>query len=272
MATENTREREREAAIKKAKRGKIRRKRKQLVATFLIVFTVAVVTVVTLSLTVWFNVESISVKGSNIYSAEQIISTAELEKGDNLFRISATSISERLQKQLPFISSVEIKRILPNKIEISVKETTERLCVVVGGKYYSADASGKVLAEYDEPPEGLIKIKVADETETRLGETISFKTQRETELLELYIECIDGNGWDVDLINLSDPYDTYFKLDDRLIVKFGSSSYFDEKVSYLKGGFANIPEDAEGVFDLSGWSPKNNRPVLSHGDISSYDF
>jgi cell division protein FtsQ len=272
MATENIREREREAAIRKAKKGKIRRKRKQLVAIFSIVFTICLATLVTLSLTVWFNVETINVKGSKLYSAEQIISTADVEKGDNLFLISTSVISERLQKQLPFITSVEIKRRLPDSIEISVKETTEKICVISEEKCFSADASGKILAEYDEVPEGLIKILVADDTKMQPGEKISFNTQREAELLELYMKCIEENDWNVNSINLSDPYDTYFKLEDRLIVKFGSSSYFDEKIAYLKGGISNIPNNTEGVFDLSGWTPKNNRPVLSQEDISSFEF
>ena len=61
------------------------------------------------------------------------------------------------------------------------------------------------------------------------------------------------------------------KIEDRLIVKFGSSAYFQNKSDYLKASLSGISKNAEGVFDLSAWTPDNNQPVLTYEDISSFE-
>lgn len=272
MATDNTREREREASLKKAKKGKRRRKKKQTIAVLLILLTVCSVTLVTLSLTVFFNIEKISVSGNTKYSTEQIIDTAQVLRGDNLFLVDTDRITVDIQQKLPFIVGVTIKRTFPNELKISVKETTEKICVVKDNEYYSADYSGKIIQKYEEKPEGLMIVRVSPKTELTVGHKVIFDTEREEELFDLFFDKVEANGWQVDAINISDPYDSYFKFENRIIVKLGSSSYFEEKVSYFKAGIPNLNSDAVGVFDLSGWTPKNNQPVLKQEDISSYNF
>ena len=79
MATENTREKERQAAVRKAKKSKKMRRRKRMIAISIIAVLMVAITIVTLSLTVFFNIKTISVAGSNKYSAEQIMDSAEVK-------------------------------------------------------------------------------------------------------------------------------------------------------------------------------------------------
>ena len=102
------------------------------------------------------------------------------------------------------------------------------------------------------------------------GKVIVFGNEREQNLFEDYLNMMKDINYKVNFINISDPFSSYMKIDDRIVVKFGSSSYYKEKVSYLKASLASISNTAEGVFDLSAWSPDNNQPVLTYGDTSTY--
>lgn len=272
MATENTREKERQAAVRKAKKSKKMRRRKRMIAISIIAVLMVAITIVTLSLTVFFNIKTISVAGSNKYSAEQIMDSAEVKEGDNLFRLSYSEISKRLQYELPYIASVKIERKLPDGLKISVKETKDEICFYSDNALYTADLSGKVLSKIDTCDEKLIKIKVSSETKLKVGQTVSFANDKESELFKLYSNAVRNNNWNVARIDISDPYASYLCIENRLVVKMGSALYFDEKTDYLNAGLKSILKDDIGVFDLSAWSPENNDPVLKREDISSYEF
>ena len=98
-----------------------------------------------------------------------------------------------------------------------------------------------------------------------------FQNERETDLFYNFVNMINDNNFDVQFVNISDPFSSYMKFENRIIAKFGSSSYFENKIAYFKASLKGVSENAEGVFDLSGWTPENNKPVLTYGDISSYE-
>ncbi len=271
MANENTRV-ERNNTVKKAQKGKRRRRRKQTIAVSVILLLVVAIVLSTLSLTVFFNIKNIKVTGSATYSADEIIAVADLSIGDNLLRISKNKISNNLQKKLPFISSVEIKRNFPESVEIIVTETTENFCLVTSDGYFTADISGKVIAKKAERVEDLVALAVSNETVLNVGEKVQFATEREEELFFLYANLIENNNYTVNFVNISDPYNSYMKINDKIIVKLGSSTYFEEKVAYLNAGLKKISKEAKGVFDLSAWSHENNQPVFTYEDITQFDF
>lgn len=271
MSTGNFKEQEREAAIRKAQERKRRRRRKQTVIVLVLILIVAAVTMCVLSLTVFFKIADIRVFGSNMYTAEEIISAAEISIGDNLFRLSGKNISEKLEAKLPFIVDVKINRVLPDTLKVTVTETAEEVCFSNGDSYFSANKTGKIIKEYAQLPENMMMITVSPETVLSPGQEIAFSTEREKELFSKYIAVVDEHGYDVDFINISDPYGSYMKIEGRLIVKFGSSSYFDNKAAYLRASISNMSAHATGVFDLSGWTPENDQTVLAYGDISMYE-
>jgi hypothetical protein len=105
-----------------------------------------------------------------------------------------------------------------------------------------------------------------------VGENIEFLTEREQELFNLYFEMVEKSSFKVNAISISDPYNSYIKIEDRIVVKVGSGSYFNEKIAYLKAGLSSLSKDATGVFDLSAWSPENNQPVFTYSNISDFEF
>ena len=157
MATTNFKEKEREAA-KKAKLQKKKRRKKRLITAFIVVLIMAVITLCFLSLTVFFKITTVNVSGSSNYTAEEIVSAAGIEAGDNLILLNDKKISEKLQSKLPVIDEVKVDKVLPDKVKLTVKETKEEIYFSNGKDIYSANIKGKIIKKYDTAPEDLVMV------------------------------------------------------------------------------------------------------------------
>ena len=74
-----------------------RKLRKRRLIAFFIVFIILLLCVgAVLSFTVFFPIDNISVKGSKIYSSQEILSKCNIGKGDNLFAVNRAK-TENLQ-------------------------------------------------------------------------------------------------------------------------------------------------------------------------------
>lgn len=271
MYSHGYRENERDNAVKRTK--KKRRKKNKVKSGLLLLFitAIALIAVLVLSLTVFFKISNFKVVGNTKYTTDEILSAVDIKEGDNLFLASEAKISDALRSKLPFIDEVKIKRILPDTLQITVGETTEEVCFVSNGRFYTANTKGKIISEVASVPQNLIAFIVPDTTVFGIGKAVSFASERESELFNSYMVMISKNGYDVTSVNISDPYNSYMKYEDRLIVKFGSSSYFEEKADYFSASLSGIEDGIMGIYDLSGWKPQNNQPVLTYCDISNYE-
>ncbi len=251
------------------KKTKKKKKTAAIVFTSFVLILIAVFCV--LSLTVFFKIEKIEIKGSLTYTDEEIIAVSKIKTGDNLIRIPTGDISENLQTELPFISSVKLERNFPSTLKITVTETKEELQITNGQKNLTADLGGKILKTYHGAvSEELIPFTVSKTAKLEPGKVIEFKNDREEELFYLYISFLESGKFKVNFVNISDPYDSYVKIEDRIIVKLGSSSYFDEKLSYLVSGYPKLSENVSGIFDLSSWTPETDTPRFRPQSIDEY--
>lgn len=270
MATTNFKE-SKGAISKKTKEIRRKKRKKRLISALVVVLVLSVLALCALSLTVFFKTAKIDVKGNTVYTAEEIISVAGIDIGDNLILISDKRVEETLKVKLPFVNEVNIERSFPDTLKITVKETKEEICFANSKAYYSANKDGKILKKYKATPENLIRVTVSDKVEFKTGRKVIFSNEREEELYNNFFNMINTYNYDVSFVNISDPFSSYMKLEDRIIVKMGSSSYFQNKSDYLKASLTGIGKEDEGVFDLSAWTPENNQPVLTYCDISSYE-
>lgn len=92
----------------------------------------------------YFTVEGIIVAGNKEVSDAEILKLSELEAGENIFDIHPFFAERRIKENL-YIGDVNVKRRLPNKIEIIVEERNGRAQFVMGKKYIITDNDGRVL-------------------------------------------------------------------------------------------------------------------------------
>ena len=91
-----------------------------------------------------FNIKNITVTGNSKISSETIISLSGLSIDQNIFNFWSNDIKEAV-KQNAYIDTVEVKRKLPDSIEINVKERTTTYMITLGNAYVYINNQGYIL-------------------------------------------------------------------------------------------------------------------------------
>lgn len=131
------------------KTGRPRRKTRMSlkIPVLIIVLVLAVVTTIALMLPV-FNVVEVYCEGNSEVKTEDIITAAKLETGKNIF-LENLGRARRSVESITNIKSVEIRRVFPNKICISVSERVPFAYVPSNGGVALVSEEGIVLKVSD---------------------------------------------------------------------------------------------------------------------------
>jgi cell division protein FtsQ len=93
----------------------------------------------------YFKAEKIAVEGERILTREEILKTAEIEKGDNLVAMNLRTIQRKLRSH-PWIADADVRRTFPDRIHIRIREQ-EPLAVLDFGKPFLVNTSGVIFKE-----------------------------------------------------------------------------------------------------------------------------
>ncbi len=218
---------------RRAKETKKRKKRsafrKFLIWTAVVIFVVALGTV--LSLTVFFHINSITVNSNKLYSKEEILSQCTIDVGENLFMSDTKSAEQRLEESLPYIYNAEIKRKLPDKIVINITEAKVAYSVKTKDKtYIYLDDNFKVLEQGAEKSKG-IKISKADIKKAVAGFKIEFKNTDTGNCLEQLAQIVKNNNFtEITSIYSNNISDNYVVYDGRIKFKLGNCDDLETKI------------------------------------------
>ncbi|MGE4423732.1 MAG: cell division protein FtsQ/DivIB [Pseudodesulfovibrio sp.] len=93
----------------------------------------------------YFDLKDIRVAGNDRLSYEDILKTAQVELGLNCLDMNVGEVKNRLDAN-PWIDSVTVRRELPNRLLIDVREKVPAFWMRQGDGLYFADAKGRVIA------------------------------------------------------------------------------------------------------------------------------
>jgi len=144
----------------------------------------------------YFTVDGIAVVGNQEISDEEILKLSELETGENIFDMHPWFAERRIKKNL-YIEDVNVKRKLPNQIEITVTERSGKAQLMMGKKYVVIDHGGMVLEISKEEKEATL-IEGVTVTDAVLKKEVAVK---ETGVYQKAME----------LVTLAEKGDLYFK-------------------------------------------------------------
>jgi len=95
----------------------------------------------------YFTAKIIRIKGTDILSKEEIIKESGISPGDNIFAINISKVRRKLLAN-PWTAEVEVKRMIPSEMAITIKEH-KCLAVLDLGKKYLLNEQGEVFKEKD---------------------------------------------------------------------------------------------------------------------------
>lgn len=147
---------------------KRKRKKRAKVVFFGLLFVLMIITLAILSMTVFFNAETILVEGNTRYTAEQLLEKGGLTVGQNLFRLDKFEVIDQM-KTLPYVKEVTIKRKLPNTLTVSVTENQPVVWIQSGTEAALLNEEYRVLE--------LVSIPAEEPSEPSVLETVPQLTQ-----------------------------------------------------------------------------------------------
>ena len=189
--------------------------------------------VVALSLTVLFKINTISIKGNEVYSQKEISAVLPIEKEANLFLIDKDRAEEKVIENLPYIYSVDIKRKLPSTVVVTITETPQVYCISNADKSYTyLDDTFKVLEEHGlSKPEGAIEIKNAKLKSGIKGQRAQFADKKLAKNIRGLTDLVKKTSVEkVSAIYSKDINNNYIEYDSRITIKLGTLDNAEKKL------------------------------------------
>lgn len=140
---------------------KRRRKRKYMLY-YILIFIIFITTAISLSLTVFFNIDEIVVLNSGVHTTDEITSVGNVKIGDNLLRTSLKKIEDNILDECLDFDKVSVKRSFPNKLIIDCLPCDIKFCYQTNdGMYVYVSSYGRVIeTEQPAPSDNTLVLKV----------------------------------------------------------------------------------------------------------------
>lgn len=247
--------------IKNIKPKKSKKKKKNGIKTAAVVvltllFLAGVMFV--LSQTVLFKIKKIEVKGSRIYSPEEIANACKITSGDLLYSVNNQSKCNNILTALPYIKSLKLCHKIPETLVITVTDNTAKYQFESNGEYYLCDDQYKVLEKTEEPREDLITVTQSAIVNPKAGYKAEFKDSSKLSAIdELIKKCEQYDNITLCGVNLSDDLYINFTVNKTLDVKLGTKTDIDYKLSHLSGMIRELPDGVRGEVNLESYTKKD---------------
>ena len=185
-----------------------------------------------------FNIEEITVEGNEKISKEEIVYLSEIQIGENIYQYSKTSIKEKI-KTNPYIEEVQVYRLLPDKIEIEVKERKASFLLQLEGTYAYINNQGYILEINKENIYLPIITGFSTESENIIeGKQLNEEDLKKLQTVLAIMEAASSNQiaeliTKIDIANAND-YTLYLETESKTVY-LGDASNINTRMLYLKG-------------------------------------
>lgn len=233
------------ARLRNATVRKRRRKRKYMLY-YILIFIIFVTTAVSLSLTVFFNIDEIVVLNSGAHTTDEIISIGNVKIGDNLVRTSLKKIEDNVLDECLDIDKVSVKRSFPNKLIIDCLPCDVKFCYQKNdGMYVYVSSCGRVTeTEQSAPPDNTLILKINTDffEDCHKGQYIELPQEDKTKINKL-INKLDSVGCkDINRIVFEESK-IYVTYQNRIVIEIPDIS----KTNYMIDMSMNIINDYIGL-------------------------
>lgn len=212
--------------------------RKKIAISFCIVLVIAIAGIIYFLTTPTFNISNIEVNGNNKNSVETYISLTKIDlSSTNIFAVTKTGIAKNI-KENPYVESVEVKRKLPNIIQINIKEREVAYQASYNDEYIYIDKQGYIL-EINNEKKNITKIIGLSTTKEALSEGQRLNNGDLLKLdtvLKIVNYCnynsIDNTISSIDVSDISNYIINFDK--DGQIAYLGDATNLSERILWLK--------------------------------------
>ncbi len=248
-----------------AKRKRSKRKMKPLFYVCVVSLLLGIVFI--LMMTVFFNVNTFVIDGSSIYSREQILLAAGVEKGDNLLRISVSKVENKIEDNLPYVREAEVIRKFPSTVVINITPAEEFLIFKSDNTECIVDRDFKVLDVDPNVETELTVVRGVNLDTATEGQTLNFNSDENKNALETLISMFLSRGLSVTYYDVSDHLNLCAVIEDRIYVELGSATNLDRKFNLMQQAIEKEPHNVQMELSLKNWTIDDPKCVRRYRDV-----
>lgn len=242
------------------KKNKKRINTSKVVIIFSLILIVVIVLYTSLNSGI-FNSDNIEIEGNKYVESEYIIKALEVNNNKNIFRYNIKDMEEILLNN-KYIDKVEIKRLLPNTLKVSIIEKEIVANLYNEEIYCYIDKEGNFIDEIDENNKDNEVITVHIDYNKTDSQEIKFKNEENKKRLLYLLEYIKEEGIykKIDNIDMTKPNSINMSTKEDINILLNS----DEELKY------NISRLAMILSDLQNKKQKGGEIDLSTGKYALY--
>ncbi len=231
------------------KRAKLKKRR--LCVMFILLLIAATISICLF--TPFFNVKTLEVKGNSEISAEQILETAAIPNGINIFRVNTKKVKKALLN-IPEIDSVRVRRLVPSKLRLEVTETKAVMYFSFTSGYVITNEKGRVMAKVDtiENP-NLLNITGLEIKNAEICKKVSVQDTDKFDIILNTIDALSRAGLlqEIRSGHFDDMQNVHFFLHDGTKIIFGKMADLDYKLSVLTKVLVQVNRTEGAYIDLT---------------------
>ena len=208
-----------------------------------------------LAANIFFEISDIQVEGNVIYSSSEITEASGLKPGDSGLLSLRGIASRRIRSSLPGISAARISLVVPDRMVITVKETSAVAVLKTeqGTLLLSQDCQAVSGFRGDEAE--LLQIRGITPLETEIGKTLRVSDAESTKLsyLREMLTLLSEKEMRLDVqdLDFSNVSDLHFRYLDRFNVRMGRQEKLESKLDLMKRIVENLGAGDRGTLDMS---------------------
>ncbi len=201
-----------------------------------------------------FNIQEIEIAGNKELNKDIVESLSNLNKGQNIFQFMNKQVEMKI-KENPYIENVEIRRKIPNKVQIKIEERQKEFNIEFMNSYAYIDKQGNIL----EIGENKLELPVIQgikmqEDDIKAGNRLK---KEDLEKLETVNQII--NLWEINKVgNQITSIDVTNKLEYTMIIEkekkkvyLGDNSNLNDKILWTQA-IINDNKNIEGEIFVNG--------------------
>lgn len=214
-----------------------RRQNGRLFHLYIILSALLILGAVVAGSVVFFKAHTFEVEGNRRYSQEELLEASGIRDGENLITIPRREIEKRMEAELPYLKKVTIHLWPPERVIITVEETTPAAALESEGTAWYLDSSGKLLERVEQNEgypavTGLTLLAPSEGTRLAVSEEEELKAKGLRGLLAALEEreLLDQ----VQFIDLTSGSSVSMGYENRLTVKMGLNDDFGYDLKMLQ--------------------------------------
>ncbi len=235
--------------------SKRRRRRNRMRPLYGLLVTALVIGVgVSLSMTVFFNIQTIEIAGdAPQYTTEDVANASGVHTGDNMMRLNSNQVKENILARMVFVDSVSIQKKFPDTLVITVTPSEAAFNVTDSSGTLQVSAAGKILKSSPDADPALPTITGFEISVREPGQQLESKDSQKDKIFQTIASRVSkGLDCPVTGVDLTDKYNISLTFDNRVVFSLGNWSDMDYKITLAETVLGQLSADKVGYLTMVG--------------------